>query len=393
MIKQEDNNDRQLVAKLTSGRAGQMKSYVAVLLVSVGKENFEEEAIESAVKMINQEFKACCVAVADTLQRHNIATEKEISNKEAYAESLIKGDEWIQRNTPYFVNGFSIPYEIIRWDGLINDPDFVQKEKKFSSCIAENTSLSTAMKESIDEYGKRLLKHLGEEHFERIAFFHENNCFSYLKEECIALTILPKKISFDNNELNPYVIVYPGKSTLILTENREVFIKNEFHDVLQNYSDFLNWIPYRFNRIKKYDNSCYLANSLKSKKDLVEIEDKFLILKQVDFINNLAEAQLESMGDLFNEQMLLEFKHYLLDFFLNSELFSFELKSLLTSGKSFSIQSLAYVFGTQLLAIFNKLEKKFSNKCKANMIRILKREHKGSVNAEKQIDCSMAMFE
>lgn len=78
MKKQSRNDDRRLVAKLTSGRAGQMKSYVAILLVSVGKENFEEDAILSAVNMINHEFDACCIVVADTLQRYNIATEKEI---------------------------------------------------------------------------------------------------------------------------------------------------------------------------------------------------------------------------------------------------------------------------------------------------------------------------
>jgi hypothetical protein len=68
--------------------------------------------------------------VADTLQRYNIATEKEISDKDAYYESFLLGNKWIERNAPYF-DGFTIPYEMLRWDDLINAPGFIEKEKRF----------------------------------------------------------------------------------------------------------------------------------------------------------------------------------------------------------------------------------------------------------------------
>lgn len=374
-----------LVAKLTSGRTGHMKSYVAIFLVSVGKENFEEEAIESAIKMINKEFKACCIVVADTLQRHNIATEKEIPHTEAYDEALVQGDKWIQRNMPCFINNFTIPYEIIRWDSLINDPSFAQKEKKFASHITEHASFSTAMHESINEYGKRLLKHLGEAHFERIKNNHESSCYSYLKEECIALTILPKKISFNEQGLSPCAIVYPGKSTSILTENYEAFIKNEFDEIIQNYCDFLKWLPYRFTRIKKHVDDSHMRLSSEASTDSIKIQNKLSVLKQIDFINNLAEAQLASVEKIFKNNNLINFQKYLLDYFLNSKSFSFEREPL----DSLSIQSLAHIFGTQLTAMFNILEEKYSNKCKANMIRILKREVLLVVNTEKLINLSL----
>lgn len=54
------NTKIRLVSKLTFNRTGKMDDYIAIYLISFGKENFEEEAVVSAIKMINQEFKQCC---------------------------------------------------------------------------------------------------------------------------------------------------------------------------------------------------------------------------------------------------------------------------------------------------------------------------------------------
>lgn len=252
-MEQHAIKDREVVAKLMSGRTGQMKSYVAILLVSVGKENFERKAIKAAIKMINQEFKGCCIVVADALQRFNFATIKDITDEQAYHQSLAEGDAWLERYNSYFIAMFSIPYEILRWDSLITDSDFEQKEKKFSLCIQKYPLLAQAMEKSIEEYGCRLRKRLSNAYFNEIFQQHKKNCFSYLKEECVALTLLPKNIKLTQNKTTPLVIVYPGKSTSVLTENYEFFIKNEFQEIVERHNDFLNWIPYRFNKIKHYD--------------------------------------------------------------------------------------------------------------------------------------------
>ena len=77
---QSNNAGKTIVSKLTSDRSGKMSTYVAILLVSVGKDNFEDNAIRSAIKMIDNEFQCCYIVVADTLQRYNIEVEKEISS-------------------------------------------------------------------------------------------------------------------------------------------------------------------------------------------------------------------------------------------------------------------------------------------------------------------------
>jgi len=84
MVASKNQAKKKMVAKLMSVRIGKMKQYVAILLVSIGKDNFEDDALRSAIEMINQEFGACCIALADTLQRYIIATNNSISPEDAY---------------------------------------------------------------------------------------------------------------------------------------------------------------------------------------------------------------------------------------------------------------------------------------------------------------------
>lgn len=230
------------------------------------------------------------------------------------------------------------------------------------------------MQDSIDEYGKRLLKNLGEKHFQRIFISHENSCFLYLKEECAALTLLPKKISFNKNEIRPCAIVYPGKSTSILTANHNFFIKEEFKDVIEKYSDFLNWLSYRFIRIKKDKDSNSTISNDQKKPITINMDYDSSILNKVALINKMAEIQLESVENLLESTVIRDFKYCLLHFFLNNIGYSLEQRSLPLNAAEFSPESLAHIVGVQLSAIFNTLDKKLSNKCKANIVRILKRD-------------------
>lgn len=223
MSSTEIRSDNTVVAKLMSGRTGNMKSYIAILLVSVGKENFEEDALEAAVNMINQEFKGCCIAVADTLQRFNIATETDMTADEAYNESLKRGDDWLSRYKDFFDEAFDIPYEILRWDTLITHPKFQEKESHFTSVFERESLFLTAMNESIEEYGKRVEKRLDQNQIAEGMENHKKNCHSYLQEECIAISLLPEAIKLIGAD-TPATIVYPGRPTAILTENRNYFL-------------------------------------------------------------------------------------------------------------------------------------------------------------------------
>ncbi len=360
-----DIKDPGLISKLTSNRTGKMKDYVAIYLVSVGKDNFENNAVEAAIKMINEEFKECYIIIADTLQRHNIFTENDVSHKIAYEQALENGDKWIKKYSEIFKQFLSIPYCIIRWDNLINNYEFEAKKSFFSSYIKESVILSTAMGESIAEYGNRLRKRIGEEYFQKITYKHKENCFDYLQEECVVISILPKLIDVKSHP--PYVIVYPGKSTEILNANREIFIKNEYANMLENYNDFLDWVPFRFNKVKTDKKSHVI------KLDNVDYINYLEDLKKIQIINEIAEKQLKLIGDILDEESLFKFKNILLEnLLINKENTFFDIK--IFFNNPMSTEYLADIFTKQLLTTFSIIEKKLANKCKANIIKILKKD-------------------
>lgn len=378
---QSNNAGKTIVSKLTSDRSGKMSTYVAILLVSVGKDNFEDNAIRSAIKMIDNEFQCCYIVVADTLQRYNIEVEKEISSELAYSVALSNGDDWINRYKSYFDDTFTIPYSILRWDELISDPDFIQREAKFYEHIKSSLSLSQAMKESIDEYGDRLRKHLGDDHYKKILDQHERGCFSYLKEECAAIALLPKKTS-SNYLLFPPVIVYPGKATKILIENREILIKEEFGSLMEMHSDFLNWVPYRFNKVSdvqkntkselKTDNSS-LLDLYKSKINSVKFKEEISYLQKVQFAIGISESQLNFTLNAIGRDRVVEFKQYLLEYLLSDDFDVLSKNRTSFVENAFSTMDLAWLCARQLMLIFSSFDKKYLNKCKANIIRILKK--------------------
>lgn len=372
MTAEMKSNDKKIIAKMMSGRTGKMKPYIAVLLVSVGKENFENEALKSAIKMINQEFKGCCIAVADTLQRYNIATEKNISSEQAYQESLQKGDEWLERYSDYFANTLEIPYEIIRWDSLILSPEFKEKETVRASTFKNNLTLTQSMDHSIEEYGERLQKRFGQEEFLKRQTFHKENCFSYLQEECIAISLLPQVIDLADDQ-TPFTIVYPGKSTAILTANREIHLKAEFNDQIELYKDYLNWLPYRFNKVKAH-NSDELSKAKHIKGREQCAKSNISEAQQIDYVNSLIQAQIFSLQKTLDDSSIYEFNSYVLEILLGQNQHFHEIESRnFVISQSFPSKSLAYIFSTQMFAAFSTLEKKVANQCKANIVRILKR--------------------
>ncbi|WP_133131439.1 hypothetical protein [Legionella yabuuchiae] len=367
----EIRNDKVVVAKLMSGRTGKMKSYVAILLVSIGKENFEEDALEAAVNMINQEFNSCCIAIADTLQRFNIATETGITPDEAYKESLKRGDEWLSRYKDFIDEAFDIPYEVLRWDTLITHPKFQEKESHFMSVFEKDSSFLKAMNESIEEYGKRVEKRLNPSHLIEGMEYHKKNCYSYLQEECVAISLLPEAIKLIGDD-TPATIVYPGRPTAILTENHNSFLKKEFHPIIDQYEDYMNWLPYRFNKIKyKTDES---LSSVNCEDNSIPKKDKDLDSSRIDYINYLTETQLYSLHELLDEDSIYEFNDYILGFLLEHNLFFSAQSSILVSkNQEISPKSLAYIFSKQITAMFLVVDKKTANQCKANIIRIVKR--------------------
>lgn len=355
---------KSVVSKLMSGRSGQMKSYVAVLLVSVGKENFEGALIQSAIQMINEEFHACCIVVADTLQRYNIATERQITPEDAHEESLKKGNTWLQNHQILFKN-FTIPYEVIKWDDLIGDPGFKKHEMEFLNIFLNAPQIQQEMHHSIAEYGDRLQRRMGVNQFSKRAVLHEQFCHSYLQEECVAIALLPHKTKLVEKN-TPITIVYPGKATGILTTNRNLFLTKLFPNQFEDHTDYLNWLPYRFNRIRTDQDTPFSSKKIKRNKG-----EHFDKIKE---IHDWSEAQLFSLLSQFNDPCKYEFNTHVLRYLLKNELSRQEISLEKLKAYSSSLnQILAYSFSIQMFALFGTLEEEIANQCRANIVRILKK--------------------
>lgn len=356
------NTKMTLVSKLTSNRTGKMGKYIAIYLISVGKENFENDAVVSAIKMIDQEFGQCYIVIADTLQRHNIATDHNISAKDAHKNSLQDGNDWLNRHKNIFKQYLHIPYKIVRWDSLINTPKFKKRESEFSIHINKCKNLMSAMQESISEYGNRLLKRLGNQHFKQISSQYKNNCFNYLQEECAAISLFPQQLDSNLNIDKPMVIVYPGKSTAILTANREIIIKKEYADMIKRYPDFLNWQAFRFNKIKNIQNK---------PQPEIKIGDGeiSLDLEKINLVNAVSENQLREIEKDLDKISNINFRKILLNNLLNKHH-----ESEAKTDQLPTYEYLANNFTEQLFSAFNALETKSANKCRANIIRILKKQ-------------------
>ena len=80
------------------------------------------------------------------------------------------------------------------------------------------------------------------------------------------------------------------------------------------------------------------------------------------------------MHNLLDDKSIYEFNSYVLGFLLNqNNLFCEPVEGSLGNEPLFSIELLAYVFFSQMVALLNTLDKKIANQCKANIVRILKR--------------------
>ncbi len=205
-----------------AGKAPNFKKTSCILLVSVGKENFEGSALEAQLKLINAEFNDCIILVADTLQRYNfLASYTEILSEEKAREV---GSEWINRHNHLFKQHLTnINYEICRWDEWIEKEGFLGKKIMIEQQLNSDSIYIEAMNKSINEFVTRCQKRITPDQF-----FNEleitENCKNYLIEECAVLLML--------GEENYQYIVYPGKETPILAATLD-FIHQQKSDCLK----------------------------------------------------------------------------------------------------------------------------------------------------------------
>lgn len=98
---------------------------VARLQISVGNPKHTGDKFFALTEWAAARFDRVILIVSDTLQRHNIAVEHDITLDEAYQVSVLAGQRWLKENKAALDNLAPSQRVITMWDEWIMQPDYV----------------------------------------------------------------------------------------------------------------------------------------------------------------------------------------------------------------------------------------------------------------------------
>jgi len=108
-----------------------------LLTISVGQEVHEAQHFESTVQLVNDSFDSCIMLIDDSLQRHSMALGYKQSADDFHQQSIIAGDQWLQRNAVYYEK-LTILEKIVRWDHWLQHPSFAMQQNRLKKFMASN---------------------------------------------------------------------------------------------------------------------------------------------------------------------------------------------------------------------------------------------------------------
>ncbi|GAB18148.1 hypothetical protein GOEFS_047_00070 [Gordonia effusa NBRC 100432] len=193
-----------------------------ILLVSVGADYHEGEKLGATVDLLNRSgFARVTVAVADTLQRHNV----DASPAQAYHQTRRRGDQWLARNQP-LLDLLTADVDVLRWDDALSDPNYPRALDEVRSVYQTNRDYAVAIESTIDRFVARRGEGLPDE--DRI----RNGCRTYLLEEVPIIQPLWARQGYD-------FVVYPQQISTAMQATRDLFV-----------TDGAAWLPLRFKKRK-----------------------------------------------------------------------------------------------------------------------------------------------
>ncbi|MFD4367081.1 tRNA-dependent cyclodipeptide synthase [Rhodococcus sp. NPDC058521] len=191
-----------------------------ILLVSVGADYHEGEKFGATIDLLNRSgFGSVTVAVADTLQRHNLKA----SPSQAYDRSRRRGDQWIARNRP-LIDLLTADVDILRWDDALIDPGYPRALSDVRAAYRSNTDYRSAIDSTIDRFVARQGGDVPE--VDRV----RDGCLRYLLEEVPIIQPLWAAQGYD-------FVVYPQQISAAMQATRDLFVE-----------DGAAWLPLRFKK-------------------------------------------------------------------------------------------------------------------------------------------------
>lgn len=212
MKEKKDNNLNKILTARVAGKDYKemdFKQVKCIFLVSIGKENFEGDALTAQLVLFKQKFADITILAADSLQRFNFLSlakckGQTVSVIEAEEKSIVQGEIWRKSYSSQLE-----PFAQTDWNDWKNIQGFEQAREEIESRLEKDPNYLSALQQSIEEYKKRFLKHNNlTEITEELECLITNNCKKYLIEECSIFKLIAQK--------GYNYIVYPGKATPII---------------------------------------------------------------------------------------------------------------------------------------------------------------------------------
>lgn len=158
--------------------------------ISVGQNYHEGARLEATLDWARKNFEKVVLLLGDTLQRYNLMMDG-LSSEKAYAQSLVDGDEWLERNKE-LLRGLTI----LRWDEVTGHTNFADARLKVTSLYDTNGLVQREIRKAIDEVAER--REIGQTESAMFNKLSQN----YLLEEIAGAAIA--------NTMYPGVSAYPG---------------------------------------------------------------------------------------------------------------------------------------------------------------------------------------
>jgi len=171
-------------AILKSDELHASKETACVLTISVGQPNHEGDKLLATILAANKNFSSCIIMVCDSLQRHTMSIDANLSFKTLHADSNKLGAEWIERNLPA-IHHFKIPYKISQWDDWLAHNDFIVKQDLITALYKNDLLFRKSIDETVAEFVSRKAKHTTF----NINVARKYSC-DYLLEECAVMLLL-----------------------------------------------------------------------------------------------------------------------------------------------------------------------------------------------------------
>lgn len=181
----------------------------AVLGVSLHSSNFDPNAVQAMLSLIQEQYASLTIDLTDTINRHTYHAEQGMPVHEAHKQARRHGDHWLAQNMD-FIRTLRIPCEVIRWDTWLDDPRFADFKAQFEDAFVRQDLFRQAVIEDINAYAQRRFGKSASELpwsvFQGCKYYllEELACHSLMYEDTRSATLYP------GNQQNCYRLVRAG---------------------------------------------------------------------------------------------------------------------------------------------------------------------------------------